>query len=299
MAKPVLTVPKKVQVAPRSSAVSPRPKPRAPRPVEIGYRGASAGMGTVAQVNQYLNTNTQYKPSPNMGTTDAVRGYLSKNPQLDNGTLGAKLDAFDARQNPAPAPIGAPSGGGVKVDFANADGSPIGAPVVSYDPGVQARYDANMGGADLQYKNATSGLAGERVGQLARYGYKATGYNAVTGEADGAATTSDQWTVDTDNPFSVAAMAKRSYDQRTSGNQIQYANRGQLYSGALKNQQDATTFGYGQQDDAARKGLSAALSSLIARKLGADNNRTTAYANADATRKEDQLKIARDQLNGR
>jgi len=297
MAKPVLTVPKKVQVAPRSSAVSPRPKPRAPRPGEIGYRGASAGMGTVAQVNQYLNTNTQYKPSPNMGTTDAVRNYLSQNPQWDNGTLGAKLDAFDERQKPAPAPIGAPSGGGVKVDFANADGSPIGAPVVSYDPGVQARYDASMGAADLQYKNATSGLAGERVGALARYGYSATGYDGKTGEGTG--TSSDTWTVNTDNPFSVAAMAKRAYDQRTSGNQIQYANRGQLYSGALKNQQDATTFGYGQQDDAARKGLSAALSSLIARKLGADNSRKAAYTDAAATRKEDQLKIAREQLNGR
>lgn len=277
MAKPVLTVPTRRNPVPK----------RAPRPGEIGYRGASAGMGTVAQVNQYLNTNTQYKPSPNMGTTDAVRNYLSQNPQWDNGTLGAKLNAFDERQKPAPAPIGAP------------DGKPDPGAEPAYDPGVQARYDASMGGADLQYKNATSGLAGERVGQLARYGYKATGYNAVTGEADGAATTSDQWTVDTDNPFSVAAMAKRSYDQRTSGNQIQYANRGQLYSGALKNQQDATTFGYGQQDDAARKGLSAALSSLIAKKLGADNSRKAAYTDAAATRTEDQLKIAREQLNGR
>lgn len=285
MAKPVLTVPKKVQVAPRSSAVSPRPKPRAPRPGEIGYRGASAGMGTVAQVNQYLNTNTQYKPSPNMGTTDAVRNYLSQNPQWDNGTLGAKLDAFDERQKPAPAPIGAP------------DGKPDAAASPAYDPGVQARYDANMGAADLAYENTTSGIPGERVGVLAKYGYSATGYDGKTGEGTG--TSSDTWTVNTDNPFSVAAMAKRAYDQRTSGNQIQYANRGQLYSGALKNQQDATTFGYGQQDDAARKGLSAALSSLIARKLGADNSRKAAYTDAAATRTEDQLKIAREQLNGR
>lgn len=269
------------------------PKPRAPRPGEIGYRGASAGMGTVAQVNQYLNTNTQYKPSPNMGTTDAVRGYLSKNPQLDNGTLGAKLDAFDARQKPAPAPIGAPSGGGVKVDFANADGSPIGAPVVSYDPGVQARYDATRGGADLAYENATSGIPGERVGALAKYGYGATGYNAKTGEVDGALAGSDQWTVDTGNPFSVAALAKRAYDQRTSGNQVQYANRGQLYAGSLKNQQDATTFGYGQQDDAARKALSAVLSGLVSKKRSAETTKQIAYGDAAATRVQDQINTAR------
>lgn len=263
------------------------PKPRAPRPGEIGYRGASAGMGTVAQVNQYLNTNTQYKPSPNMGTTDAVRNYLSQNPQWDNGTLGAKLNAFDERQKPAPAPIGAPSGGGVKVDFANADGSPIGAPVVSYDPGVQARYDATRGGADLQYENTTSGIGGERVGALARYGYKASmdGEGNPTGE--------DQWTVDTGNPFSVAAMAKRAYDQRTSGNQVQYANRGQLYSGALKNQQDATTFGYGQQDDAARKALSAILSGLVSKKRSAETTKQIAYGDAAATRVQDQINTAR------
>lgn len=275
MAKPVLTVPKKVQVAPRSSAVSPRPKPRVPRPGEIGYRGASAGMGTVAQVNQYLNTNTQYKPSPNMGTTDAVRNYLSQNPQWDNGTLGAKLDAFDERQKPAPAPIGAP------------DGKPDAAAEPAYDPGVQARYDATRGGADLSYENATSGIGGERVGALARYGYKASM------DAEGNPTGEDQWTVDTGNPFSVAAMAKRAYDQRTSGNQVQYANRGQLYSGALKNQQNATTFGYGQQDDAARKALSALLSGLVSKKRTAETTKQIAYGDAAATRVQDQINTAR------
>lgn len=271
MAKPVLSVPKSVKVVPSSGKSLGR----------LGSTSTAYGANGVKTVN---------KPAPRPGEA----GY-----RTGNGSglgLAAAIPGALARAK-AQAPIGAPSGGGVKVDFANADGSPIGAPVVSYDPGVQARYDATRGGADLAYENATSGIAGERVGALARYGYSATGYDSKTGEGTG--TSSDTWTVNTDNPFSVAAMAKRAYDQRTSGNQIQYANRGQLYSGALKNQQDATTFGYGQQDDAARKGLSAALSSLIAKKLGADNSRKAAYTDAAATRTEDQLKIAREQLNGR
>ncbi len=261
MAKPVLTVPKSVKVVPSSGKSLGR----------LGSTSTAYGASGVKTVN---------KPAPKPGEA----GY-----RTGNGSglgLAAAIPGALARAK-AQAPIGAPSGGGVKVDFANADGSPIGAPVVSYDPGVQARYDATRGGADLSYENATSGIGGERVGALARYGYKASM------DAEGNPTGEDQWTVDTGNPFSVAAMAKRAYDQRTSGNQVQYANRGQLYAGSLKNQQDATTFGYGQQDDAARKALSAVLSGLVSKKRSAETTKQIAYGDAAATRVQDQINTAR------
>lgn len=280
MAKPVLTVPKKVQVAPRSSAVSPRkPLPSLP-PTDrfAGLRG---------QMEAYLS---QHKP------IGAPSGLYNGPASGANGAAGSGFGAVGTVPAGASGAQGGPGSavgatgaarGGIGVNFANADGSPIGAPVVSYDPGVQARYDATRGGADLQYENTTSGIGGERVGALARYGYKASM------DEQGNPTGEDQWTVDTGNPFSVAAMAKRAYDQRTSGNQVQYANRGQLYAGSLKNQQDATTFGYGQQDDAARKALSAILSGLVSKKRTAETTKQIAYGDAAATRVQDQINTAR------
>lgn len=280
MAKPVLVVPKPVKVAPRSSAVSPR-QPLPSLPPADRFAGVKAG------IEAYLS---QHKPigAPSGAYSGPASGA---NGQAGSGFgavgSGASVGASGANGVGSSVPAGATGASTFGAKFANADGSPIGAPVVSYDPGVQARYDATRGGADLQYENATSGIPGERVGALARYGYKATldGQGNPTGE--------DQWTVDTGNPFSVAAMAKRSYDQRTSGNQVQYANRGQLYSGALKNQQDATTFGYGQQDDAARKALSAILSGLVSKKRSADTTKQIAYGDAAATRVQDQINVAR------
>jgi hypothetical protein len=46
------------------------------------------------------------------------------------------------------------------------------------------------------------------------------------------------------NPYSKAALLDRNFKQSTLGNTNSYAAQGQLYSGALQNAQNATTFGY-------------------------------------------------------
>jgi hypothetical protein len=266
MAKPVLVVPKSVKVAPRSSAVSPR-KPLPSLPPTDRFAGVKAGMEAYLSQNKPIGAPSGAYSGPASGANGV--------PGAGGGSTGFGPPA------PASGANGAESAGAPGATGGDVNKSP------GYDPGVQARYDATRGGADLQYENATSGIGGERVGALAKYGYKAS----LDGE--GNPTGQDQWTVDTGNPFSVAAMAKRAYDQRTSGNQIQYANRGQLYAGSLTNQQNATTFGYGQQDDAARKALSAVLSGLVSKKRTAETTKQIAYGDAAATRVQDQINAAR------
>lgn len=93
-----------------------------------------------------------------------------------------------------------------------------------------------------------SELRGQRGRTLADYGY-----TAQFGPNDQLVDGSLQ--VDPNNPFSRAAALKRTYDQNKQGNTNSYAARGQLYSGALKNAQNANDFGFQQGQDTMQKGL--------------------------------------------
>jgi hypothetical protein len=57
---------------------------------------------------------------------------------------------------------------------------------------------------------------------------------------------------DTSNPYSRAALLQRSYDQTKQGNTTSYAARGQLYSGALGNAQNAAQTNFNTSSDQLR-----------------------------------------------
>lgn len=100
--------------------------------------------------------------------------------------------------------------------------------------------------------NITTGLSNlgaYLLNQSKGLGYE---YGIDTGTADPTtydpahppAFTVDWANVDVTNPFSRAALLKRSHQANERGNTNNYAARGQLYSGALQNAQDTEGFNY-------------------------------------------------------
>lgn len=73
---------------------------------------------------------------------------------------------------------------------------------------------------------------------------------------------------DTSDPFSRARMLQRSYEQRRLGNTNSMAARGQLYSGALQNQQNETEFQRLRGVDSLRKEQDDILARIRQRRAG-------------------------------
>lgn len=89
--------------------------------------------------------------------------------------------------------------------------------------------------------------------------------------------------VDPNNPFSRAALLKRSYDQAQTGATNSLAAQGQLYSGALQNARNRNTFNFQQGSDALQKSLGNLLADLIARRRTALTQANAARVQADDT----------------
>jgi hypothetical protein len=134
------------------------------------------------------------------------------------------------------------------------------------DPG----YDATQAGLARQRDVTYTGLEQQRQGAYLQYGYKQ--------DANG------QITFDATNPYSQAAMAKRQYDQQRAGNTNSMAARGQLYSGALTNAQNATSMQEGQTNDTLQKQFASFLARTEAAKAQAGVDYEMGMAGALGTR---------------
>ena len=175
--------------------------------------------------------------------------------------------------------LGKPSAGGGLLAQAlgpQAVGTP-GAPTVTNPtvggPSVlppDASYEQQVGLLGKQHDIDTAGLQQAKQQALLQYGY--------TQDASG------NLAFDPSNPFSQAAMLKRSYDQGQAGNTNSYAARGQLYSGALQNAQNETGFQYQKSNNT----LSNALQAFLAQNTGglaqADLNYQSGLSGAASTR---------------
>lgn len=134
----------------------------------------------------------------------------------------------------------------------------------------------------------TRDAAGKAYGNMLGYsiadeGTAANDYGATLAARDpnadpGTATGySFDWNnVDSTNPFSKAALLVRSYKQQQGRTTNGLAAQGQLYSGAMLNQQNTDQFGFQQGQDALQKGLSSYLT-------GQSRARTDAGVTRDST----------------
>lgn len=86
--------------------------------------------------------------------------------------------------------------------------------------------------------------------------------------------------VDVSNPFSKAALLKRSFQQTQRGNTNSYAARGQLYSGALQNAQNDAAFNNLQGQDSLLKAAGSGFGDLYKQWLDANTNATSQRSGA-------------------
>lgn len=123
--------------------------------------------------------------------------------------------------------------------------APAGAPL-PFDP----IYEGQVGINTTSFNNTNVGLDQEQSGAVRSYGLD-----------------------DPSDPFSRAALLKQVWQQRgrASGNSL--AARGQLYSGAYQNAQNANALGQEQGLDSLRKGQNAVLANIAARRASARTGR--------------------------
>lgn len=147
----------------------------------------------------YGSTSWYTRPAPRPGTTPGAYGLSPHTP----------LAQHPHRPHTASA---APTPGAPAAPAAPGDVLP---PATSPEL-LAAQAAANQ---NIALGNATDTW---QIGQLRNdYGYDASG------------------NVDPSNPYSQAALLQKHYQQSQRGNLNSYADRGQLYSGALQNAQDA------------------------------------------------------------
>lgn len=98
-------------------------------------------------------------------------------------------------------------------------------------------YDQQVGAAQRTRDDTLSALAQQRNAGLSSFGYTA------------------DLQFDPNNPFSQAALLKRSYDQARRATTTSIAARGGLYSGSLQNAQADVNHRQGQSEDALKRRL--------------------------------------------
>lgn len=148
--------------------------------------------------------------------------------------------------------------------------------VASYvQPGPDESYK------DQTYFDTTSGIS-RNLDNLRAYTVDAgknigTDYGIdYTGDpVNGAANFTIAPDVDVTNPFSRAALLKRSYQQATAGNTNSMAARGQLYSGALQRAQNETGRQNLQAQDSLIKDFASRFGGLYQNWLAGQNQATT------------------------
>jgi hypothetical protein len=136
---------------------------------------------------------------------------------------------------------------------------PVGGPPPDWQHDeLVAGQQRNVGYADAQ--------ATYDRGRIQRdYGYDATG------------------AVDPSNPYSRAALLDRHFKETTMGNTNSFASQGQLYSGALQDAQNASTFNYLGDSNNLKNQYSDAINQTGLNQLGA-------YANAGSAVSSDQIR---------
>lgn len=100
-----------------------------------------------------------------------------------------------------------------------------------------ASYLAGMESAARQRDDALAAITQQRTSGLSDYGY------------------GPDLTFDPNNPFSKAALLKKSYDRNRRASGQGMAAAGQQYAGAFQNQQDLINRGQLQSEDALQKSL--------------------------------------------
>jgi hypothetical protein len=141
------------------------------------------------------------------------------------------------------------------------------------DPTQLAEYNA----ATSRRNTALAGFAQQRASGLSDYGY-------TEGSHDPNVSGFGALTIDPNNPFSKAALLKRSYDQSRRASGQSMASRGQLYAGAYQNTQDAINRGQLGAEDTLQKGLTRFLAQNTQgfHQAGTDFQNTIAGSSADA-----------------
>ncbi len=74
---------------------------------------------------------------------------------------------------------------------------------------------------------------------------------------------------DTSNPFNLAAMMQKAYQQNQAGTTNRLASRGQLYSGSLQRASTENKFQFSRQKDEAKRAYDRAKFDIGQRKQGA------------------------------
>lgn len=134
-----------------------------------------------------------------------------------------------------------------------------------------AAYLAAINAAGLQRDTTLAGLTQQRAAGLLDYGY--------TEGAGG------QLAVDPNNPFSKAALLKRTYDTSRRATGQSMATAGQLYSGAFQNSQDAVNRNQLQAQDQ----LQTSLAGFLSRNTLAQKQAPTDYENAVSGAESDRM----------
>jgi hypothetical protein len=127
------------------------------------------------------------------------------------------------------------------------------APQPMFDPSaplpVDATYDSEMGALGMTRDQGLAAATGERTRGLAEYGFTESAFDPNT-------QTMGALAFDPNNPFSKAALLKKSYDTGRARTGQSMASQGQLYSGAYQNSQDLLNRNQLQGEDALTKSLS-------------------------------------------
>lgn len=191
------------------------------------------------------------KRPANTGGTSAPRAAARGGPRIG---LGSAQRPYTQRVGLGPAqPVGpaAPATGAA----ASAAAGPTSMP-------WDAQYNSSVGGADQRYADKMAYLGSQRV--LAQQGYGIdVGFNDYA-----------------NNPYSRAALLRKSYDTAVRGSNTSYAARGQLYAGSLRNAQNANRSGYDQSYDSLNRDYLAALGDIDREKTSAKEDRERAIEEA-------------------
>jgi hypothetical protein len=153
--------------------------------------------------------------------------------------------------------------------------APVAAPVAPLAPPPDATYEQQVATYRRNRDDQLAALATGRQTGLSDYGYNATfdPTGAVTGLS-----------VDPNNPFSKAALLKRTFDQSRKANVTGFANQGQLYSGALQTTQDESQRSQAQGEDAQQKSLIQFLTQNLGSQKKAQTDFDTNVAAAESDR---------------
>jgi hypothetical protein len=142
---------------------------------------------------------------------------------------------------------------------------------------VDAAYDAQMAALDKTRTSDLAAVTGDRTRGLGEYGFTESAFDPAT-------QTMGALAFDPNNPFSKAALLKKSYDTGRASTGQSMASRGQLYSGAYQNSQDLVNRNQLQGEDTLQKSLSQFLAGNSGRSTQAQTNYELGAGQAEGDR---------------